>query len=235
MRRAARHPGAWLALAAGLTLGLAGCSSEGGTERLTGSIVNAVVGSIVGQPAPQPDAPVTRAELEAIGGPIISVRRGDSQRVFVLAATVNRDYVTYEDTARRGLTLRGGAITGTTNFGIDIAGVAVQTDDPVVNPTPPQDWPASITRVYKLYRRDRPIESFTFRCLPVRVGPVAIEVVERRRDTVEIVEACTNGSIEFENRHFADAETGFIWKTTQWIGPLLSPVTLEIVTPYTPG
>ena len=39
----------------------------------------------------------------------------------------------------------------------------------------------------------------------------------------------------FENLHFADAATGFVWRSLQWIGPTMGLLDLQIIEPYTGG
>lgn len=218
---------------------LAACSSSGERERTTSAMLGAVLSTFAGGGSgggggTRPGK--TRAELDEIAGPLISLRRGESRRVFVPAVNVNRgEYVTYADNQRRSLTLRGGAVSATDNFGIDLEGIAIQTDDPIVHAAPVDSWPDDVTRAYKLHRRDAPIETLTFRCTLLQLGLAEIEIVERKYQTIEIAERCTNGQIVFENRHWADPATGFLWKSTQWIGPKLSPITYEVISPYTPG
>lgn len=232
MSRAPRSGAGALLLAAALAA--AGCSSSGERERTVSALTGTVLGAFTGGGGEAAPAEVPgRAEFDAIALPVIAIRRGDGPRAFVQAEAVNRGaWVTYRDTARRGLTLRGGAISATDNFGIDLVGIAVGTDDPLVTPVPPDAWPSDLTRAYRFVRRTLPDQSFTFRCTLAQLGLAEVEIVERRYQTVEIAETCTNGTIRFENRHWVDPATGFVWKSTQWIGPRLSPVTFEVVNPH---
>lgn len=220
-----------------LAAALAACSSTGERERTLRAVTGSVLALFGATSEPTGDGPdVTRAELDALAGPVISVRRGGGPRVFVRAASAHRgEYVVYTDTARRGLTLHGSSISGTHNFGIDIVGVAWQRDDPLVVAAPVDEWPEVVDRAYKFHRRDLPTETITVRCRLAQIGPTALEIVERVYDTVEVIETCTDGRLSFENRHWAERDTGFVWKSTQWIGPRLSPVTIEIINPYLPG
>jgi hypothetical protein len=50
---------------------------------------------------------------------------------------------------------------------------------------------------------------------------------------VEIAEYCSGPTGNFENLHFADLRTGFVWRSIQWLGPQQGLLDLQIVLPYT--
>jgi hypothetical protein len=50
-----------------------------------------------------------------------------------------------------------------------------------------------------------------------------------------VSETCTGPAGSFENLHFADLETGFVWRSLQWVGPQMDLVDLQILEPYTGG
>ena len=58
-------------------------------------------------------------------------------------------------------------------------------------------------------------------------------ILEVRHRGIEISETCTGPTGTFENLHFADAGSGFVWRSLQWIGPKQGLVDIEIVLPYT--
>ena len=53
--------------------------------------------------------------------------------------------------------------------------------------------------------------------------PQRIEIVELFFDLVRIEEICGNGTRTFTNVYWAEANSGFIWKSSQWIGPKHDP------------
>lgn len=63
--------------------------------------------------------------------------------------------------------------------------------------------------------------------------PTTIEILGHPLKTIAVVEDCNCDSIdwEFQNTFWADAETGFVWKSIQNIHPNLDPITLEILRP----
>ena len=48
-----------------------------------------------------------------------------------------------------------------------------------------------------------------------------------------VTETCAGESGSFENLHLADVNTGFVWRSLQWLGPQQGLVDLRIVVPYT--
>ena len=54
----------------------------------------------------------------------------------------------------------------------------------------------------------------------------------RSYETARIVESCANARRRFQNVYWVVPETGFIWKSVQWLGPKLNPVTVEIIRAY---
>ena len=69
-----------------------------------------------------------------------------------------------------------------------------------------------------------------------------ILVIEDERDIADLItfnlervpETCSNGYRTFANTYWADPATGFVWKSEQWVGPRLEPMTVEVVRPH-PG
>ena len=209
---------------------LVGCSSSGRQQDVVTTLGTTALASLFGvEPERQPQRTVTREDFVGIEGPVISIRRGELGQAFVAAAARNRDTVTYQDAARRGVTLWGAAISSTTAFFYDLNGINVPATDPIVYQRPVADWPGETTRSYTLYRRDLPNETLTFRCVFGPAEPDGIEIVEISYPTVRIVERCTNGAIRFENVYWALPETGEIWRSVQWIGPRQERITIEIV------
>ena len=58
-----------------------------------------------------------------------------------------------------------------------------------------------------------------------------LEIVEKRHDTVRIVETCASPRRRFQNTYWVAPEDGRIWKSIQWLGPRLNPVTIEVINP----
>lgn len=216
---------------------LAGCSSGSGTvyERLGPMLQQQLLSGTAldePEPAPEPRREMSRAELNQIPYATISLRLGDNPRAFVVPLADNGGYLVYQDAARRGIVMRGGLITATHGFGYNLDSVAHRRDDPVVVPTPLPEWPGTVERSYSFTIRGQVPYQIAVVCAFDRSVREIIEIVELRFEVVRMVETCANPRRQFVNTYWADPESGFIWKSVQWVGPQLRPMTVEIVRPY---
>lgn len=223
---------------------LAGCSSGGNTifERMAPMVQQQVLGSLgfdevagkgglSGNGTPVPPA-MSRADLEQIPYATISMKHGDNQAAFIVPIADNGGYLAYQDSVNRGITLHGGLITATHGFGHDLDSVAHRDDDPVFTPTPPQNWPGMLARSYGFNIRGESTFEITVQCTSRRANAEVIEIVERRFQLLRMVETCVNAKRQFTNTYWVDAQSGFIWKSEQWVGPRIPTMTVEIVRPY---
>ena len=222
----------WAASTLSAMLLLGACTSEGTTafERLGPQARDLILGSDDEDAQPQPE--LTRAQLNQIPFATISVQAGDFPRAFVAAVTDNGGYVVYQDPTRRSLVLEGGLLSATHGLGYNLSAIKRQADDPVASPRPVADWPAVITRNYQFSLANRDDYEITVRCRYGTPTPERIEIVELFFDLVRIEETCGNGTRTFSNVYWAEANSGFIWKSSQWIGPRHDPYVIEIVRPY---
>ncbi len=216
---------------------LSGCSSDSNTvyEQLGPLLQQELFGGAIfgGEetPAAEPHE-MTRAELNQIPYATIGLRVGDGARAFVVPLANNEGSLVYEDPARRGIVMQGGLVTGTHGLGNDLDAVAHRVDDPVVVPTPVPDWPAEVERSYGFTVRGLQPYEIAVTCTYQRGVREFVDIVELRFEVVRIVETCRNPRRTFTNTYWAAPNTGFIWKSVQWVGPRLSPLTVEIVRPY---
>ena len=179
---------------------------------------------------------LTRAAVEKSGIAVIraSLLTEESKFLFY-GASANKGYVTFATRSLQQITLRGARITGTRGLGADLLASQTNGPDPVVTPVPPQNWPSSITRIYTLPGGSKPQgQKMVFNCSIEQEGPASLVIVGRRHEGVQFSETCHGDGISFENLYLADRNSGFVWRSIQWIGPELGNVDLEIVEPYTP-
>ena len=219
-------------LAAGCLAALAGCSSSNNTvfERMAPLLKDQLLGPDE-QPA-APAAPPTRAQVNQLPYALISLTVGDYPPTLVAPVTVNNGRLVYQDKARRSVVMEGGLITATHGLLYDLDSVAHSRDDPVATPTPLQEWPAEVARSYAFNIRAQQHYDIAVVCTFERGAREQIEIIELRFDVVRVVETCRNPTRSFVNTHWVDAGNGFIWKTMQWVGPRLEPMTVEVVRPY---
>jgi hypothetical protein len=175
---------------------------------------------------------LTRAQLDEIPFATIALTFGDGPRTFLVPLADNGGYLNYLDSGGHGLVMLGGAVAGTQALGQDLEAVRHQPDDPVAHPTPVAGWPGRVWRDYQFAQRSGTEYSITLACVFERLVRETIDIVEIDFDVVRISEVCTNAKRQVINTYWVEAETGFIWKSTQWIGPHLEPATVEIIRPY---
>ncbi|HKK36183.1 MAG TPA: YjbF family lipoprotein [Paracoccaceae bacterium] len=223
LRRAAVF-GAFLAVAAA-----AGCSSLERTP--TGAVIAAVRGGFVDPPPP---AQPTRAEVEALGFATIAARFSDEgPRAFLVAAAVAEDYVTYSAADRRNLILHGAAVSAIRGVGSGLVSHASGPGpDPLVTRMPLEAWPSRLVRTWRFSDALGRETVRAAECRPRAVEAERVEILERRYDLVRVEERCTTSTGSFVNLHWVEPESGFVWKTRQWIGERTPPVWIEIVTPF---
>lgn len=219
-----------------LCAGLAACSS-GGQNSLSSALLSKVTSRFKDNsdaPKPQQRAPLTRAAVNASGASLIRARLVQEQgRTILSGAAQNSGYVTFVSPLGQSLTLRGSLITASRGLGYDLLSVGTRGNDPVANPTRPANWPASITRSYTFPGTGPSGNTVVFTCNFARQKQRNIEIVEVVHRGVEITETCANNSMRFENVHFADVKTGFVWRSLQWLGPEQGVIDLEIIEPLT--
>ena len=63
--------------------------------------------------------------------------------------------------------------------------------------------------------------------------PQEIVILEVRHRGVAMTEICESDVYDFEALHLADVQTGFVWRSLQWLGPQQGLIDLEIVLPFT--
>lgn len=219
---------AFAALAAAL-IG-AGCSSEGPQD--LDRIAALARQSLLPAAPAMPSRELTRAELDQIPYATIALSFHGGPRSFIVPLADNGGYLTYQDASRRGLVMLGGAVTGTLALGGDLRAVHHDRQDPVAYPKPLAAWPGRVFRDYQFTARDGAEYRVTLDCVFQTVAAETIEIVEIAFDLVRVSETCTNASRQVTNTYWVEADTGFIWKSEQWLGPRLGQATVEIIRPY---
>lgn len=226
----------WIRLAAAAALvGLAGACAQR-SDLFVQQVVEVAIDQLTraeAEPAPLP----SRARLDEIGYPMIAITRSDSKATgIVVAVTSNRDgYATYQDRTRRSVVMHGGQLSGTQGFGYDLSAIRTQRNDPVVHLTPPAEWPDKLVRNYQFSLQSTDDFEITVTCTVRRVVREQIVIFEIAYDVVRMQEDCMNDRRAFSNLYWADPETGFIWRSTQWIGPRVTPLTVEVIRPLKPA
>lgn len=223
-----------LCLAGVCALTVAGCTSRGSSllERLAPLAKESILGPEEVAPAEGP--PLTRAVLNQIPFATIAVSSEATKggRAVIVPVANNGGYLTYQDVTGSSFVLFGGLITATHGLPKNLSAVKHAADDPVVVPTPVSQWPSTVKRNYQYARINAKDFEISVVC---KVSPVAreqIEIFEIFFNVTRIEETCTNPRRTFRNTYWAEPDTGFIWKSVQWIGPQTEPLTVEVIRPF---
>lgn len=216
---------------------LGACTSQGTSpvERLLPQIEDTLFGGpVLGDPQEAPEVvQLTRAQLDQIPFATISVEIEDGGKAYVVAVSDTNGNVVYQDQARRSLVFRGGLMVATEGLGYNLSAVKHQQGaDPVVEPRALSEWPALITRNYQFALRGTDDFQITVRCGYAPAVRETIEIVELTFNVARIEETCGNGARQFTNTYWVDPQTGFIWRSRQWIGPRQPQYLIEVIRPY---
>lgn len=218
--------GALIAALASLT----GCTSDGSSaaERLAPQLEEV----IFGKDDPPPPPVLTRAELAQIPFATLAISTPGSPRSYVAAVANNDGFVVYQDQSRRSIVLEGGLLVGTHGLGYNLSAVKHQLDDPVARQTPLAEWPGQVTRNYQFALVAAEDYQITVNCSFQAVARERIEIVELFFNVSRVEETCSNGKRTFGNTYWVAPDSGFIWKSIQWVGPRQpDPFVLEIIRP----
>lgn len=219
---------------AALMLALGACSNQGFNPILVEG-VNAI------NPWDKPDekaavtgTPVTRAAIDKADVATIRARLIDDKKpTYLFASSNNGGYVTYASGLRQTITMRGSQVTASRGLGWDLLSATSSQPDPLTHAIPPGQWPSQVRRSYEFPATVPQGQILTFDCR-FEFGEVTdIEILQQHHRGVQVTETCSGPTGSFENLHFADVSTGFVWRTIQWLGPRQGLVDIEIVLPYT--
>lgn len=209
------------------------CSSGGGTSPIFGAI-KGVVFPDKDEAAPTSRAPLSRERITQSGLAAVRARIEGEDISNVLSATsLNGTYVTYVSAFRQSITMHGSLITATRGLGGDMLSVSNSANDPIVVPTPPENWPAQISRNYRFPGVGPSGTTLAVNCALTRGAQSQITIVEITYDVITFVEACAGDGAAFTNTYQADAKSGQIWQTQQWIGDERGYLNIEVLEPFT--
>ena len=230
MKRAARIAGAAMLAAA-----VAGCGNQPGAttgRQATGAALDGLR-QAVGLAEPAERVRPTRAQLEAIGAPVLwATLAVDPVGGGFVGLVENRGEVSFVSADRQTLRLRGGQLAATRGLGTDLVGYRSDpAADPAVRPRPPGDWPDRVQRIYRFSDGMGGEFLRAALCRPRIVGPAEVEIFGRPQALTEIAEPCRTPFHAFDNRYWVDPDSGYVWRSVQWVGPGVGSITLEVVVP----
>lgn len=219
-------------LATLLLTALAGCTDEG-LNPIVSRAIDEVNPFDAAAPA-TPGQPVTRAQVNRADVATIRARLvSDKSPTYLVAAANNRGYITYASGLRQLVIMRNSQVTGTRGLGHDLLSAKSTTPDPLATPMPVSQWPSLVQRSYEFPANAPRGRIETFDCRFERGAVKDMEILGETHRGVEVSEYCDGPSGSFEQLHFADVSSGFVWRTLSWLGPEQGLIDIEVVLPFT--
>jgi len=106
-------------------------------------------------------------------------------------------------------------------------------NDPLKVLTPPQNWPEGVTREYRFGGGGPTGRIEQYICKFVKGGPAQISLAGTPIDVIGIAEVCQGEAGQIQNLYAADATTGRVWQSQQYVGPTMPAINLDILEPLT--
>jgi hypothetical protein len=213
-------------LAALAGLPLAACSSDDFTE------YDAIGDAVKSELGLKPQPSISLQEAASVPYSSLGFRLGNGRETMLVLAESFGSSLLWTASSRVSLLTQNGRITRSAGFDWNLSGIKFFEPDPVMSglrsSLPQQSANTHFMDFQDIGRYGVPVKS--------RFGdsaPAIIEILGHPLKTIVATEDCTCDSLdwEFQNIFWADAETGFVWKSVQSIHPNLAPLTIEILRP----
>ena len=203
-------------LAAGLVVAasfLSGCGNDPGvgSSRQIAGVVKSIF-SPRNKAAPAPE--ITRAQLRAVGVPILLVKvpKLGTQGYLGVYGT-NRDVVTWSTTDHTTISLRNGLVTATRGLPGDLMSASLPTVADI------RAGSGAVARTHYYLDGLDQTTPVVFRCIMADAGPASIDVVQLSYNTRHYTESCTGGNDTFTNEYWFDGKN-VLRQSRQWVGKL---------------
>lgn len=220
-----------------LVLALAGCSSGTGQEPLVAGIWERIkaareAGAKSGK-APEGGKRVpTREQIEKFNLAMIQINlAGENIWPILFARSVNGPYATYAGQFPQSVTLRESQVTATRGLGTDLISASSSENDPLKRLTAPARWPSQVTRVYRFAGRGPEGRVERYQCVLQQAGETTIALAGTPFAVIGFAETCQGDAGQFQNLYAADAKTGRVWQSVQYIGSAMPMMTVEVLEP----
>ncbi|HJT80104.1 MAG TPA: YjbF family lipoprotein [Chthoniobacterales bacterium] len=210
---------------AGATLPLAGCEMPYGFDFNTVKTSLAVSTGLEDAPG------ITLEQASQIPYASIGYRIGSSQEYILVLASTIADALLWTAADHRALVTQNGRVTRSAGFDWNLGETSFAQVDPVAIGLQKMSANVVLTRTLDLRDIDRfgiAVQS-TF----TPAGKTSISVLGANLDVVEVHEDCRCDVLDwaFQNIFWADASSGFVWRSVQTIHPNLPPLTIEVLRP----
>ena len=208
-----------LPMALMLASALAACGTNSDAWRLTQLAYHQITGSFE-------DNSITQARVLAVPYATIGARLGGGVEALMVLTNVSGHDLQWLGGGNISLATRDGRIIRTVGLEHNLDGFQGPVDD-----KPGADGLRAYHYIYDLI--DKNAYGVFVRCTQSDRGGETITIVGIRHDTRHIVEQCEAPQLDwtFQNQFWADAKTGYVWRTTQYVHPDLDPITTQILRP----
>ena len=160
----------------------------------------------------------TRNEVSKIDYPLIEIRtNGILLQALMLPLSIRDGFYNYSSGSGQSLTMKGAMILRTN--GLNLGFISLKTNqNPLFDQTPLTQWPKKQSKEYVFLRADFSSYTISFECNFIILKKEEITIVENKYFLTKILDKCSSKKTEFTNIYWVD-ETGFVWKSKQWISP----------------
>ncbi len=207
------------------SVSLAGCEAPFGLDY--GTIKKMAATSIGLEDLPG----ITLAQASQIPYSSIGYRIGKSSEGMLILASQTDDDFLWTSADRIALVTKNGRIVETGGLRWNLSDTVFRYPDPLAKEP---NGSISINPVV------RSLDFADIRRYEVRIegrferlGMQQINILGSTLSTVALTEHCTSQDMdwEFQNWFWIDSDSGFVWKSVQWVHPNQEPITVEVLRP----
>lgn len=175
---------------------------------------------------------VDRAAVTTIPFATLGFRYGGSPQAIITLSQSQGTRLYWISRDGLSIVTEHGRIVGTSGFPGNLTGGKTTTQDPLALPHG-EGWPElSLFRILD-YKDDYGF-GHSMKCTLQQAGPEEITVLGATFTAKKYFESCSVPTLKwsFENTHWMDSRTGFVWRTRQWVSPAhKKPIELEVLRP----
>jgi hypothetical protein len=201
---------------------LAACSSDSNTDalRLAKLVYQQLTASFAENSIP-------RERVASIPYATVGVRLGGGPESLLVLTNISRNDLQFVGGTAISITLRDGRIIRAVGLNHNLDGF----QGPIADKAGTPNGQGGYHYIYDL--ADRNAYGVFVRCTQSDTGAETIEIIGVHHNTRHIVERCEAPQLgwTFQNEFWADAATGYVWRSTQSINPDLSPLTIQVLRP----
>lgn len=200
---------------------LAGCGNGPNQEIARAMLAQARLSVGKSPQAPAPLAGLTRAQVDALGVPLLRVTaiKLKTQALLGVYGT-NGPVTTWSTTDKTSVALNGGIVVATRGLPGDLMSAAVPSLAEIAAGA------GVLARTHYYLGRNDQTEPVVFRCTLADAGAEQITVVGLAYRTRHVTETCAAGPERFTNDYWIDAR-GTLRRSVQWISPQTGALEIE--------